>query len=148
MHLVRPDIWPFRPYIICPVTVLLHVPLFIICVARTGTYLGSTIIGPVIGTYLRRTIIWHVIALLYGQTFDRSAFMSFGLSYPCCTIIGPVIALLHLFSVIIPVARTGIYISSTILWYPVPIPVVTSWHVLGRIFVSHLYLSNMFSITP
>ena len=103
MHLVWPDIWTFGPCVILPVTVLLHVPSFIICVSHTGTYLRITITGP-------------VIALLYGQTFGRSNFMSVGLSQPCCTIIGPVIALLHVSSVIIPVARNGLYLRSTILW--------------------------------
>ena len=103
MNLVLPDIWPFGPYVIRPITVFLHMPLFIICVARTGPYIRSTIIGP-------------VIALLYGHTFGRSAFMSFGLSQPCCTIIGLFIALLHMYLGIIPVAHTGIYLRSTILW--------------------------------
>ena len=103
MHLVQPDILPFGLYVIRPVTALLHVPLFIICVARTGPYLRSTIIGP-------------VIALIFGQTFGRSAFISFGPSQPFCTIIGPVIALLHVSLFIIPVARTGLYLRSTILW--------------------------------
>ena len=80
MHLVRPEIWPFGLYFIRPVTVLLHVSLFIMCVACTGTYIRSTIIGPVIGTYLHSTIIGPVIALLYDHTFGRLAVMSFGLS--------------------------------------------------------------------
>ena len=116
MHLVRPEIWTFGLYIIRPVTVLLHVPSFIICVAHTGTYIRSTIIGPFIGTYLHITTIGLVIYLLYGQTFGRLAFMPFGLSQPYCTIIGPDIALLHVSSGIFPVARTAIYLRSTILW--------------------------------
>ena len=90
--------------------------LFNICVARTGPYLRSTIIGPVIGPYLHNGIIGPVIALLYGQKFGRSAFMSFALSHPCCTIIGSVIALLQVSLGIIPVASTGIYLHSTIIW--------------------------------
>ena len=103
MNLVQTDSWPFVPDDIWPVIVLLHVPLFIICVARTGPYLRSTIIG-------------LVIALLYGQTFDHSDFMPFGLSQPCCVIIGPVTALLHMSLGIIHVARTSIYLRSTKLW--------------------------------
>ena len=116
MHLVWPDIWPFNLSVIQPVTVLLQEPLLIICLAHTGPYLHSTISGPVIGPYLHSTIIGPVIALLYDQTFGRSTFMSFGLSHPCCTLIGPVIDLLHVSLGIIPVARTGLYLRSTILW--------------------------------
>ena len=90
-------------------------PSLIICVARTGPYLRSTIIGTVKGPYLHSAISGPVIALLYGQKFGRSAFMSFILSHTCCTIIGPGIALLHVSSGIISVARTGVYICSTIL---------------------------------
>ena len=115
MHLVWPDIFPFGLYTIQPVTDLLHVPLFIICVARTGPYLRSTIIRTFIGPYLRNTIFGPVIALLYGHTFGRSAFISFDLSQTCCTIIGPVISLLHVPLGIIPVARTGLYLHITIL---------------------------------
>ena len=115
MNLVRPEIWTFGLYAIWPVTVLLHVPSLIICVARTGPYLRSTIIRTVIGPYLRSTIFGPVIALLYGHTFGRLAFMSFDLSQTCCTIIGPVISLLHVPLGIIPVARTGLYLHSTIL---------------------------------
>ena len=116
MHLVQSDIFPFVLYFIQPVTVLLHVTLFIICVACTGPYLCSMIIGPVIGPYIHSTIIGPIIALLYGQTFGRSASMSFGLSHPCCTIIGSVLEFLHVSSGIIPVARTGLYLCSIILW--------------------------------
>ena len=116
MHLVWPEIWPFGLYVIRPVTFLLHVTSSIICVACIGPYIRSKTIGPVIGPYIHSTIIGLVIALLYGQTFVRSAFMSFSLSQPCCTIIGPVIYLLHVSSVIIPVARTELYLRSTILW--------------------------------
>ena len=101
--MVWPDIWTFGLYVFWPVIVLLHVSLFNICVARTGPYLRSTIIGPVIGPYLHNGIIGPVIALLYGQKFGRSAFMSFGLSQPCCTIIGPYTALLYVYSGIIPI---------------------------------------------
>ena len=142
MHFVWPEIWTFRIYVIWPVAVLLHVTLFIICVARTRTYLHSTIIRPVIGPYLHSTIIGPVIALLYGQTFGRLDFMSFGLSQHCCTIIGPVIALLRVSSGIIPVACTGLYVRSTIIWYLVHVPTVILWHMLGHIFVSQLYLST------
>ena len=116
MHLVRLGIWTFVPYVIWPVTVLLHVPLFIICVARTRPYLCSTISETVIGPYLHSTIIGPVIALLCGQTFVCSAFLPFDLSQPCCTIIGPFVALLNVSLVIVPVARTGLYLCSTILW--------------------------------
>ena len=94
----------------------MHVPLFIICVSSTRPYLRSTISEPVIGPYLCSIIISPVIALLYVHTFGRSAFMSFGLSQPCCTIIGPFVALLNVSSGIIPVARTGIYLRITIPW--------------------------------
>ena len=142
MYLVWPDIWTFGLYVIRPVAFLLHVPLFIICVVCTGPYLCSTAIGPVIGPYLHSTIIGPVIAFLYGQTFGRLAFMSFGLSHTCCTIIGSVLALLHVSSGIIPVARTGLYVRSTIIWYLMTVPTLTLWHMLGHIFVSYLYLST------
>ena len=73
MHLVWPDISPFVIYFIRPVKALLYVPLVIICVARTGPYIRSTMIWPFIallhmslglilvartGLYLRSTIIW------------------------------------------------------------------------------------------
>ena len=103
MHLVWTDIWPFGICAIWPVTDLLYVPSVIIRVARTGTYLHSKIIGP-------------VVVLLYGQTFGFLDFIPFGLSQTCCTIIGPVIALLHVSLGIIPVAGTGIYLRSTIIW--------------------------------
>ena len=113
---------------------LLFVPSVIICVARTGPYLRSTIIGP-------------ILAFLFGQIFGLSAFMSFALSHPCCTIIGSVIALLQVSLGIIPVASTGIYLHSTIIRQIVPVPTVTSWLMLGYIFVSHLYLSTWVPLT-
>ena len=135
MHLVRLDIWTFGPYVIWPVTVLLHMPFFIICVARTGPYLCSTIIG-------------SVIALLYGQTFGCWDFISFGLLQPCCTIIGPVIDLLHVSLGIILVALNGLYLRSTLLWYLVPVPAGPLWHVLGHFFFSRSYLSTRVPLTP
>ena len=121
-----------------------------------GPYLHSTIIGPVIALFNFQTfdrsaymsfglsqpycmIIGPFIALLYAHTFGRLEFMSFGLSQPCCKIIGPVIALLYVVLGIIPVAHTGLYLRNTILWYHMPVPTVTSWYVLGHIFVSCSY---------
>ena len=125
----------FDIYVIWPVKALLYVPLVIICVACTGKYLSSTLIGP-------------VIAFLFGKTFGRSAIMSFRLSQPCFTVIGPVIALLHVSSSIILVARTGIYLRSTIILYHVPVPMATSCHMLGHICVSRLYFSTRVPLTP
>ena len=64
------------------------------------------------------------------------------------TIIWPFIALLHVSLGLIAVARTGIYLCSTIVWYIFPVPLVTSWHVLGHIFVSCSYLSTRVPLTP
>ena len=42
----------------------------------------------------------------------------------------------------------GPYIYSTVLWYLVPVFMVTLWHVLGHIFVSLSYLSTRVPLTP